>query len=269
MRNHVITVSAVCVGLVTALFGTNFFLNYREMQTNELLSLWSAIALLLYCLGIYSTALLFQQLSRQESDIEPSFLVLAGVMGLLVGRLLIHLYLSLLTSILSPGVIIAIFPIGLFLSVLGIYTACKFKRRKSSRHILILLLRAIIPCAIAVPLMMVYNNGFPGVTASAEIRQQWAEKEFHRYTTIVNSFKICQPIIDRVGNIKFIAPYYGKNYLIYDLGSSGDDGELNLEIIGDKVVAIGNLPYNQFTDASSVKLTYQNKTEKLNCRNSK
>ncbi|MBD2359012.1 hypothetical protein H6G41_31245 [Tolypothrix sp. FACHB-123] len=73
--------------------------------------------------------------------------------------------------------------------------------------------------------------------------------------------------MERVGNIKFIAPYYGKNYLIYDLGSSGDDGELNLEIIGDKGVGIANLPYNQFTDASSVKLTYHNKTEQLNCRN--
>ncbi|MBD2359011.1 hypothetical protein H6G41_31240 [Tolypothrix sp. FACHB-123] len=56
MKNNVITVSAVCVGLLTTLFGTNYFLNYREMQTNELLSLSTAIALTLYCLGIYITS---------------------------------------------------------------------------------------------------------------------------------------------------------------------------------------------------------------------
>jgi hypothetical protein len=265
MRKNVIALSAAFVGFFTASLGTNHFLNYREMSVSEWLGLWIAIALALYCLGIYTTALVFQQLSKQESDIEPSFLALGGVMGLLLGSLLIYLC-SLIPILSTLAIPFAIVPISLLLSVLGIHIACRFERRKSHTKFIVLLFRALIPFAIALTLIAVYNNSFPGVTAPAEIRQQWADTKFSGYTKVVNSIKICQPIIERVGSVKFVAPTKGKNYVISEPGSSGHNGELTLEVVGDRGAGVANFGFHIFTDVSSVKLTYQDKTEKLVCR---
>ncbi|WP_339376111.1 hypothetical protein [Calothrix sp. NIES-2098] len=130
-------------------------------------------------------------------------------------------------------------------------------------------MRALIPSAIALTLIVVYNNGFPHVTASPEVRQQWADKEFRGYPIVVNSIKICQPIIERVGSVKFVAPNQGKNYLIYEANSSSNEVELSLDVSGNKGVAFANIQYSRFTHVAEVQLTYQDKTEKLNCRSQK
>ncbi|MEG5036875.1 hypothetical protein [Microcoleus sp. AT3-D2] len=226
-------------------------------------------ALALYLLGLYTIAVVDRQLSEQEMEIEPLFLVFGCIIGLVSGYLVAYFYSSFYSSMPTllhklPGLFWGLlFPF--LLSLLGICIAGRFKRSKSTSNLIVSLLRILIPSAIALTFILVNNNGFPGVAAPAEVRQQWASKEFWNYAGVVNSIKSCQPIIKRVGSVKFVAPTQGQNDVFYDPGSSGHSGEFTLEVVGEKGIGVANFDFRIGTFVSNVRFTYQKRTEELSC----
>ena len=271
MKNKIVALLDVLACFLTAAIDITFltsignYLNYREATLGEWLYLWIMTALALYLLGLYTIALVDRKLSEQEMESEPLFLVFGCIIGLLSGYLVTYFYSSMPTLRhkldWSFGVLLPF-----LLSILGIYVAGKFKRSKSTSNLIVSLLRILIPSAIAVTFILVYNNGFPGVAAPAEVRQQWASKEFWNYGGVVNSIKNCQPIIKRVGSVKFVAPTQGQNNVVFEPGSSGHSGELTLEVVGEKGIGVANFDFHIGTFVSNVRFTYQKRTEELSCR---
>lgn len=260
MKNNIVALLDVLGWLLTAAIDIIFltsignYLNYREGTPGEWGYWLIMIALTLYLLGIYTIALVTRQVSRKEMAIEPSFLVLGCIIGLLVGCL--PIYLDSARLLLFP----------FLLSLVGICIARTFKRSKSTSNLNFSLLRLLIPCALFLTFILATNHGFPGVAAPAEVRQQWAYKEFWNYGGVVDSIKSCQPIIKRVGSVKFVAPTQGQNNVYYDPGSSGHSGELTLEVVGEKGIGVANFDFHIGTFVSNVRFTYQKRTEELSCR---
>jgi hypothetical protein len=119
---------------------------------------------------------------------------------------------------------------------------------------------------LVLTLLSLRNGSFPGVKAAAEVRQQWAYTQFSDYNEVVDSIKRCQPILERVGSVKVVAPTQGKNYIISDLGSSGHQGELTLEVVGEKGVGVANFSFHIVTSVSQVRFTNRGITENIVCR---
>jgi hypothetical protein len=257
-----------CIGLFTPV--NVYLLNYRQMNITEWFYLAIIIGLGLYILGISTTAIVLQKTSSFESEIEPSFLVLGGTIGLLVGSL--PICLDLLTQRSYPFVshfAILIVPISVLLSILGIRIACEFPHRKSNFHRRLLLFKSLIPflvALLALSFIWLNSSSFPGANAALFVRQKWASKEFGGYKEVVETIKTCQPIIKRVGNVKYVAPTSGRNYVIYDPGSSGHSGEFTLEIVGEKGIGVANFSFHIETAVYNSQFTNQGKTEEIVCR---
>jgi hypothetical protein len=271
MRNNRVALLDKLGWLLTAAIDIIFltsignYLNYRQGKPGEWIYWLIMIALALYLLGTYTMGLVIRQVSRQEMAIEPSFLVLGCIIGLLVGCLPIYLYsISTMLQKLNWSFELLVFPF--LLSLLGIGLAGRFKRSKSTSNLKFSLLRILIPCAIFLTFILANNHGFPVVAAPAEVRQQWAYKEFSDYGGIVNSIKKCQPIIKRVGSVKLVAPTQGPNNVMYDPGSSYHSGEFTLEVVGDQGIGVANFDFHIGTSVSNVRFTYQKRTEELSCR---
>ncbi|MBD2154172.1 hypothetical protein [Leptolyngbya sp. FACHB-16] len=244
--------------------------NYREMNIPGWFWLWLIAKPVLYGLGSYITALVLQQTSRQETAIEPAFLTLGGTTGLLAGISSIILLLSLRPSIQIPYpinlivfVVAVLFSISLFF--FAIRFACQFKRYRSNSNSKVLLLRALVPFIFTLLLIWLHYGSFPGAIASAETRQQWAYQEFENYKGVVESVSSCQFILERVGNVQFVAPTSGKNYVISDPGSSGHSGKLTLEVVGEVGIGVARFDFHIDTHASAGQFTYQNETETITC----
>lgn len=270
MKNKRVALLDVLACFLTAVIDITFltsignYLNYRQETLGEWFYGLIMIALALYLLGIYTMGIVIRQVSRQEMEIEPSFLVLGCIIGLLVGYLPIYLYsISTMLQKLNWSFQLLVFPF--LLSFLGIYLAGRFKRSKSTSNLNLSLLRILIPCVIFLTFILANNHGFPGVAAPAEVRQQWAYKEFWNYGGVVNSIKNCQPIIQRVGSVKFVAPTQGANNVTFEPGSSGHSGEFTLEVVGDQGIGVANFDFHIGTFVSIVQFTYQKRTEELSC----
>ncbi|BBD62788.1 hypothetical protein NIES2109_56380 (plasmid) [Nostoc sp. HK-01] len=275
MRKNVVSLVVVLGGFLTACIGlftpvNVYLLNYRQMNITEWFYLAIIIGLGLYILGISTTAIVLQETSSFESEIEPSFLVLGGTIGLLVGSL--PICLNLLTQRSYPFVshcAILIVPISVLLSILGIRIACEFPHRKSNFHRRLLLFKSLIPflvALLALSFIWLNSSSFPGANAALFVRQKWASKEFGGYKEVVETIKTCQPIIKRVGNVKYVAPTSGRNYVIYDPGSSGHSGEFTLEIVGEKGIGVANFSFHIETAVYNAQFTNQGKTEEIVCR---
>ncbi|MEG4803959.1 hypothetical protein QUB63_07325 [Microcoleus sp. ARI1-B5] len=271
MRNNIVALLDRLAWLLTAAIDIIFltsignYLNYRQGTPGEWVYWLIMIALALYLLGIYTIALVTRQVSRQEMAIEPSFLVLGCIIGLLVGCLAMYLY-SISTMLQKLNWSFKLLDLPFLLSFLGICLAGRFKRSKSTSNLNFSLLRILIPCAIFLTFILATNHGFPGVAAPAEVRQQWAYKEFWNYGGVVDSIKKCQPIIKRVGSVKLVAPTQGSNNVSFDPGSSGHSGEFTLEVVGEKGRGVANFDFHIGTFVSNVRFTYQKRTEELSCR---
>lgn len=160
-------------------------------------------------------------------------------------------------------------PISVLLSILGIRIACEFPHRKSNFHRRLLLFKSLIPFLVALltlSFIWLNSSSFPGANATLFVRQKWASKEFGGYKEVVETIKTCQPIIKRVGNVKYVAPTSGRNYVIYDPGSSGHSGEFTLEIVGEKGIGIANFSFHIETAVYNGQFTNQGKTEEIVCR---
>ncbi len=245
-------------------------INYREMSISGWFRLWLIATPVLYGFGSYITALVIQQRSRQETAIEPAFLTLGSTTGLLAGMGSIIFLLSLQPSIqipypLSLVVFVAMVLFSILLSFFATRFACRFKRRRSNSNLKVLLLRASVPFVFTLMLIWLHYGNFPGAMASAETRQQWAYQEFGDYKGVVESVSSCQFILERVGNVQFVAPTSGENYVISDHGSSGHSGKLTLEVVGEAGTGVASFGFHIATHASAGQFTYQNKTEKITC----
>lgn len=279
MRNNAIALLTVLGGFLAAIAGIavciftkGAFLNYREASIPGWFGVYATIAFALFLLGVYITALRIRQTSRRELEIEPSFLVLGCLPGWVIGG--VDGYINLFSP--APSRLddwqdwlflpLLNLPLSVLLSLVGLWIACQFELTRSSFHSIRFLLRALIPVTIALALVAIANNGFPGETASAEVRQQWANKEFSYYEQqVVNPIKTCKPIIERVGDVKFVAPTKGRNYVWSDPGSSGHYGELTLEVVGENGVGVGNSKFHIGTSVGSVQFLHQGKSEQLKC----
>ena len=129
------------------------------------------------------------------------------------------------------------------------------------------LLKFMVPTLLIAALVFIHYGSFPGAFASAETRQQWAYTEFTDYKYAVSDIQNCEPIKAKVGNVKTIAPIWGKNMTVRDPGSSGHRGEFTLEVIGDRGTGVANSSFHIGTVLYEVKFTYEGKTETLTCDN--
>ena len=131
---------------------------------------------------------------------------------------------------------------------------------------------SLVPLLIPILILCIFlfsANLFPGASAPAAVRQEWARKEFHDFNFVAKSIRQCREIVDRVGQVKSVAPTDGRNYVFYDPGSSGHQGELTLEVLGDKATGVANFKYRIFPSVAPMQFTHQGKTESLNCKNIK
>lgn len=265
MRKTIIAILATVGGGLAAWKGTDYFFNYRELPEGQWVYMFLLTAVVLLCLGVYIIAWVFQQLSNRRADVEPSFLVVGAIGGLLLSS--IPTFLPPPTEILSW--IASWFPVSLipiWLCLVGVWIACQFERPKANVNPIILLTRALIPALLVGLLIWVQNSGFPGVAAPAEVRQQWASKEFQGYDRVVETIKQCQPIIQRVGRVQWVAPAQGRNYVISDLGSSRYEGEMTLEVVGDQGAGVANFSLHRGLFVTPGQFAYQSRTEKIVCR---
>lgn len=268
MRKTIIALLATASGGLAAWKGLDYFFNYRELPVGQWLYLWLLTAVALFSFGVYIVAWAFQQLSSRRSEVEPSFLVVGSLGGLLLSSIA---YLPPPIYILSwlaswlPVWLAQIWLLPALLCLLGIRIACQFERPKANANRLVLLGRLLIPAVLIGILIWVQNNGFPGVAAPAEVRQQWASAEFQGYDEVVETIKQCQSIRQHVGQFQWVAPTQGRNYVISDLGSSGHQGEMTLEVVGERGVGVANFSFHIDTRVTPGQFTYQGKTEKLVC----
>ncbi|MER3433591.1 MAG: hypothetical protein C4288_09185 [Leptolyngbya sp. ERB_1_1] len=130
------------------------------------------------------------------------------------------------------------------------------------------LFRLLIPTLILCAFLFGHHP-FPGVSASAAVRQEWARREFQDFNFVAKSIRQCREIVDRVGQVTFVAPTDGRNYVYYDPGSSGHQGELTLEVVGDKATGVAKLKYHIYASVAPMQFTHHGKTESLNCKNLK
>ena len=249
------------------------FPNFRVMDF--VLYAWLGIigygwaGLVLYTLGIYSAAWLLRQFSpHHEPSFGPSFLAMSGASGLFVGCLLQWVWqqptsLSVWNAWILGG-------IG---SVVAMLIACQDKsftvRGLQPKR------RIGVPLLLLLSLLYLTNNGFPVVNTTAQAREQWGLRHFENYDSVVSNFQNCQPIVDRVGEVQFVAPTRGRNYHSSDGGSNHGHGELTLEIVGSRETGIANYSYQGSPSvtihgpgSNAVSFTYRIKTEQLSCLNS-
>ncbi len=288
MRKNAISILAVLGGFLAIYIGVftpvkAYFLNYRELPNLYWLYLESIKILALYVFGIYTTAFVFLQMPSQESDIdiEPSFLVVGGIIGALAALALftrnpfafVEFFVKsnpwwFLLSVLELRIFVTFNPWLFLLSVLGVRIACQFPRIKSNFQPIVFLSRTFIPFLLTLTFIWLHNSSFPGLTASPVVRQQWAEKEFRGYSEIVNKIKTCPSIINRVGNVKYVAPTRGFNYVQGEEVSSGYHGQFTLEVIGDRGIGVSNFSFYTVTAfPGHSQFTYRGKTEKIACGN--
>lgn len=250
--------------------GTDYFLNYRELPVEQWVYLWLLTGVALFCLSVYIVGWLFQQLSSRRSEVEPSLLVVGAIGGLLLSSIPVVLPLPIslppwLGSWL-PGWLISVWLLPALLGLVGIRLACQFELPKANANSMALIGRLLVPVLLVGILIWVQNSGFPGVAAPAEVRQEWAAKEFQGYDSVVATIKHCQSIIQRVGRVRWVAPTQGQNYVISDPGSSGHQGEMTLEVIGTNGIGTSRSSFRHATLVDQTQFTHQGRTEKLVCR---
>ncbi|MBE9060869.1 hypothetical protein [cf. Phormidesmis sp. LEGE 11477] len=113
-------------------------------------------------------------------------------------------------------------------------------------------------------------TGFPGANATPQVREQWGLEHPSGMYGGVSTFKGCKPIVDRVGNIQFVAPTEGPNFYASDYGSNHGEGEVTLEVVGSRGTGIANYKHSGWgvslsPGSSNVSFTYQGKTENISC----
>ena len=263
MKNNAVPLMSTLGSFVLAglgLFSPSGLVNYRQVDSRGAVYFWIASIYILYLLGVYGVSLLLRQTyPRGLRTFEPSFLVISSAIGCLLGSLLFFLVTNTI-AVGLPLTLLTILPVMLLCTRLGFWV----KRRKTAGR-QATLLRLVVPTLLIAALFWIYNNDFPGNFASAEARQQWAYTEFSSYSSVVQEIRSCQPLTMRLGEIRTVAPTWGRNFTISDLGSSGHQGEFTLQLVGTRGTGTANFEFHIFTSVYDVKFAQNNQTERLIC----
>lgn len=268
MSRNVIALFALLGGIATAI--TSFFLlvyfpfvNYRDEPISDWGGLGLYTAIVFFSLGVYATALVVQRSSRQEAEIEPTFLWLGAIAGPLIGQVIS--WLPQFRQLQHPLTFLLAVVFSIALSFLGIRFACQFKLSRLNTNAKVLLLRTLVPLVLTPTLIWLHYGSFPGALASAADRQQWAYQEFDNYKEIVESVRACKPIVTRVGEVIFVAPTFGKNYVVSEPLSSGHNGTLTLEVVGTTGVGVITFDVHVVTAFGGGQFKHKNRTEEIKC----
>lgn len=260
MRKNLITLVTFFGGVLYAAIWLPiviFTINYREIGLGTYYSLILVLLICLYNVGIYISATLFKWYSKRQVDIVPSALAIGSIAGSILGYLILTSPFPLLNFLKSP--ILFLFPI------VGIRVACAFEFYKYTSVIRPLLNISTV-VAISLILHFVFigsRSDFPGVNASSQIRQKWAYEEFSDYSYVVRSIGLCNPITDKVGKIKFIAPTKGRNIHVAEAGS-GDSAEYTLEVVGEKGTGIA-YGRGRFGGLGDISFEFHGKKSRVSC----
>lgn len=259
MRKNIFALGTFLGGILYALVWIPilvFSINYREIRLDSYFTLLSIMIICFYNFGVYISATLIQWSSKRTRYIIPSALILASIIGSALA------YLTIL--ILKPYNVVVIWAILLLSPLVVIRSICVFEANKHASRVRPILKISTVVLINLIVLLVVSKNDFPGVQAPIALRQKWAYEEFNFYTQVVRHIGFCNPIKDKVGQIKFIAPTKGRNIHIAE-GGSGDNSELTLEVVGEKGTGIAHLS-GQFVP--SVKFfEYQGKKTQVSCVN--
>lgn len=239
------------------------YINYRDETISDWGGLGLYTAIVFFSLGVYATALVIQRSSRQEAEIEPTFLWLGAIAGPLVSKVIS--WLPPFRQPPQPLTFLLAVVFSIALSFLGIRFACQFKLSRFNTNAKVLLLRTLVPLVLTPTLIWLHYGSFPGALASAADRQQWAYQEFDNYKEIVESVRTCQPIVTRVGEVIFVAPTFGENYVVSEPGSSGHNGTLTLEVVGTTGVGVVTFDVHISTAFGGGLFKHKNRTEEIKC----
>lgn len=252
-------------GCLWTVFGLRYlesidFFNYRDLGFLIWPLRWGTAGLILYSLGVYVAAWLLRQVySRRALGFEPSFLMISGAVGLVLGCLAQWFWIKSAVPLLWTTWIL-----GGVVSVLAMLAACQIKHPKAASP-QVKLLRLGLPVLLVLLLLCLNYNSYPGANAPAPAREQWGIEHLSEYNYVVRNFKTCKPVVDRIGRVEFVAPTEGVNF-IADEGGSGRHGELTLEIVGSSESAIAHFDFVlSASSLSDVELSYKNRVEKLSC----
>ncbi len=269
MKDNTVALMSTLGGFALGGLGFMLFpfvlLNYRQVSAGGFYSYWQATILVFYLLGVYGVSLLLRRTyPRRSRTFEPSFLVLSSGLGCLVSSLLFIWIAFYRPAWQRPWLavlpLLAIFSITLLCTRLGFLVKCRKTAGRQGT-----LLRLVVPALLIAALFWIYNGDFPTNFASAEARQQWAYAEFTDYPSVVQEIRSCQPLTARLGEIKTVAPTWGRNFTIYDQGSSGHMGEFTLQLIGTKGTGTINFDFHIGTNVYKPKFTQNNKTNVVTC----
>jgi hypothetical protein len=258
MRKNILALAIFLASILYALIGIPilvFSINYREIRLDNYFTLLSVMIICLYNFGVYISATLIQLSSKRTRDIIPSALTLGSIIGSVMAYLTILMLKPY--NVVTWGILL-LFPLG------GIRSTCIFEANKHVSRALPLLKISTVILVNLIVLIAVSKTDFPGVQAPIQIRQKWAYEEFSFYRQVVKHIGFCNPIQDKVGKIKFIAPTKGRNIHIAE-GGSGDHSELTLEIVGEKGTGIAHLS-GQFMPSVNF-FEYQGKKTRVICVN--
>ena len=154
-------------------------------------------------------------------------------------------------------------------SALAILATCQNKKFIAGGRQLEL--RIGVPLLLILSLFCLTYTGFPGVHATPQVREQWGLKHSSGVYGGVSTFKDCKAIVDKIGQIQFVAPTKGPNYYASDYGSNHGEGEVTLEVVGSRGTGIANYKHSGWgislaPGSGNVSFTYKDKTESLSCR---
>jgi hypothetical protein len=258
-------------GLLTTIVGLRYsqgqnpvFLNYRqESEFFGWIALWTALTMVLLMLGIYGATWLVRQFyPLRIRTFEPSFLAVFGVMGLFIGYFMEIVILQILSE--WELFELRLWILAVVASTLCIWFACSIKHPRASDQ-RVTVLRISFPVLLILSLYLLNYTGFPGITAPAIARQQWAASTFTNYDGIVSNIRSCKPVQQKIGSIQSVAPTQGRNVVSVE-GGSGYRGEMTLEIVGESGSGIASFNTSMGNSmANKIQFTHQGKVETLSC----
>ncbi|BAU10682.1 hypothetical protein LEP3755_11730 [Leptolyngbya sp. NIES-3755] len=207
---------------------------------------------------------------KNEKFIDLAGLVLSGMIGIVLLVSLhdrVNPFLNYREMQVGEAMLAYLMTLlGLFLLIVqAIGITFRFTQERQSFNSSGSVARLVIPIVIITTLLLTNQSSFPGTWASSQTRQQWAIEEFQNYDGVVKTIKHCKPIVDQVGQVQFVAPTRGANYVVSDPGSSGHSGEFTLEVVGDKATGVAYSTFHIETIIGYVEFTHQGRAETLKC----
>jgi hypothetical protein len=272
MRKNIITLITFLGGILYAAIWTTilyFSFTHRQIGYGDDVLLFTVMFICFYLFGVYTTAIIFRLLSKRERYIVPSALLYGSIIGLVLSLLII-------LAIVFSGTfaewaktyggysgLMILLGIWLLSQLVWIRNLCRFETNKDTSLRRFIIKIAIVLLINLTLLLVVCINDFPGVSAPIVVRQQWAYKEFRNYPEVVNSVKNEKQIIEKVGQIIFVAPTMGRNVIIVQGGTSIPTSLYTVEVAGEKGTGIAYIESGTGGSVLGICFEYQGKKTEL------